>query len=246
MHLTDEQVQRHVHNEDTTQGTAAVAIHLAECTACRQLVQAAGDEDKRVNQLLSVLDQPLPAMRAAQLIARARRPNPLVRVAATIAVAVGLTGVVWAAPGSPLKAWVNSRLATTDVNRAPSGPLPRAPEDVVPLDSSGIAVDAGAPLVIRFARAQTEGTVLLSIDDGRLITVQSAAGAARFSSAVGRLDVENAGAVVDFVIRIPRSAPRVAIEVAGTTLAVVRLGHVEGARAVGAESQWRLPLSERP
>ena len=220
MHLDVEQLQRFLDGELSAPEATAAREHLAQCAACRRRVAEAQQADAEVRAQLRQLDHEAPRITAAQIAARARagegaRGAPGVRRlrwAAGIVLALGLAGAAYAAPGSPVRAWVRAALAwvsgkpdTTSAQRP--GPEPR----------SGIAVAPGQALVIAFASRQHPAEVRVSLTDGQEVVVRAPMGAATFTSDVERLVIHGTGNVAGavFEIEIPRTAPRVEIQVQG-------------------------------
>lgn len=161
-------------------------------------------EDKAVYALLRHLDHPAPPLDAQTIAARARRRRfAPARRAAGIILTLGVAGAAYAAPGSPLPAWVKS--ATDWIAGGPERPTETG--------VSGLAIAPGRALVIRFRSPQDAGRVMVSLTDGAEVRVRAPIGAATFTSDVDQLVIDNRGPAATFAIEIPRSAPRVEIRV---------------------------------
>ena len=229
MHLDVEQLQRFLDGELSAPEAVAAREHLAQCAACRRRVAEAQQADAEVRAQLRQLDHAAPRITAAQIAARARagegaRGVPGVRRlrwAAGIVLALGLAGAAYAAPGSPVRAWVRAALAW--VSGKPDG-TPTSPQRPAPEPRSGIAVAPGQALIISFASRQHPAEVRVSLTDGQEVVVRAPMGAATFTSDVERLVIHPTGAVrggggggggAVFEIEIPRTAPRVEIQVQG-------------------------------
>jgi len=220
MHLDDEQVERARDGEATTEGLR----HVEACASCADRVARARAEVEELATWLAALDPPstpagtgeaLRAMLArAAAPERSARPNGRRwRVAAAAAVLVVVAGVAFALPGSPLRAWWNARVATP-APPAPASVAPERPEVAVP--RSGVAIEPGLRLVVRFAHAQPIGTITIRLVDEPVVSVLGTLDAAAYASEPGRLVVDNRVARGgSFEVRVPRAAPRVEIEVAG-------------------------------
>ena len=189
-------------------------------------------DERELDALLRPLDHPAPPVSAAALAARARSRvrRGRYRIAAGLVLSLGIVGIAYAAPGSPLRA-----LVAAATGRTGSGPrnAPAPPAGVEPSAVAGIAVDPGRDLVILFTSARSDGVVRVSLTGGRQVVVRAPIGAATWTSDEARLVVDNrgdgGGVAATFEIEIPRAAPRVEIRVAG-----VRAFLKEGARIASA------------
>ncbi len=230
MHLDEELVQRLLHGELAPAAETPVREHLAECPDCRARVVAAGRAERTVHTLLAHLDHPPPRVDAGTLAARARARSPgWLRWAAGILLVAGLAGAAYAAPGSPVRGWVQAAL-----QRIGGGPVavPEAPGPAEPLEvgPSGIAVAPGAGLLILFTSRQAEGEARVTLTDDAQVMVRALTGAVIFTSDVDRLVVENRGSSATFEIQIPRRAPRVEIRVDGIRMFLKDGSETHGSR----------------
>jgi hypothetical protein len=200
--------------------------------------------DMRVFSLLRSLDHPVPsALSLEATLARARGKFPgRIRWAAGVLLAIGVAGVAYAAPGSPLPRWM-AALRTT-VSPRPSEPAPviPVPEPAGPA-VAGIAVDPGRTLTIAFESPWPEGIAVVSLIDGGEVLVRAPSGLAAFASAPGRVSVRGRPAPGRFDIDVPRSAPRVEILVAGEQVLLVEAS--QGRGAAGEGPPWSIPLGRR-
>lgn len=85
----------------------------------------------------------------------------------------------------------------------------------VPRTLRALVPAAGELLVILFTTEQDSGHVVVRLTDGSDVVVRAPSDAASFTSAEGRLVIENRSRGAVFDIDIPRSAPRVEIRVGG-------------------------------
>lgn len=173
------------------------------------------DQDD-INQLLERLDHPLPAVSVEQVIARAKvRRAGWVKWAAGILLVVGLGGVAYAMPGSPVRGWIDSVVdRILGPNRPPSVMVDSGTGGGA-APAAGIAMDPGSDLRIVFTHAADSAVARVSLVDGEQVTVRAPGGAATFTADVSQLIVDNALAPASYEIGIPRNAPRVEIRVAG-------------------------------
>lgn len=231
MHLDEEQVQRLLDKELSSQAEQSVREHLAGCADCRRRVADAKQEEDQVSSLLRALDHAPPPIRAEAIAARAReRDFAWMRQAAAILLAVGIAGAAYAVPGSPVRAWVGAVVEWVG-GRGPSlvTPVPeQTPERV-----SGIAVAPGPKLAILFTSPQPDGRARVLLTGGDKVEVRAPVGAAIFTSSADRLVIDNKGPAATFDIRIPRAAPSVEIRVDGN-----RIFLKEGARVIAGESNF--------
>lgn len=246
MHLDEGQVQRLLHGELTPADALTVRRHLAECGPCRDEVDVATDEERDVFTALAALDHAVPAV-STSAIERRAHSTAVRRVprAAGVVIALGVAGAAYAAPGSPLPAWLGALSGwirgEPSVSQVASSPSPPAPSD-----APGIAVPPGSSLTIAFTSWQTAGVARVRLADSAHVVVRAPNGAATFSSDADRLVIDNRGGTATFEIRIPRSARRVEILVNGT-----RRYLKEGDRVAANESRdeagvHTIPLSRAP
>lgn len=215
MHLDEEVIQRLV---DRELPAAAAQEHLAQCEACRVRLGAAEREAGWFDAKLREIDHLPPAIRAADVIPKAAsqaRSQSLGRLAASVVLALSIAGVAYAIPGSPLRGLVQSLLGRAPaVAPAPVAPPVNAPPPAPVL--GGIAVEAGASLVVEFSAAQSSGLVRINFTEGSEVSVRAPDGVARYTSAGSRLLIANDGSIADFEIEIPKGARRVEIRVGGS------------------------------
>ncbi len=233
MHLEVEQIQRLLHGELDATGRDAARGHLASCSGCREQLAEAEREETLILGLLRQLDHAPPAVRADALIARARRGTPRwARWAAGVLLSIAVAGVAYAAPGSPLPAWVDRVVAWV------AGPAP-APAEPGP---AGVVVEAGARFTIVFEAEQERGMVVVSLTDGASVVVRRLGGAATFTSGVDHLAIANGGSTADYEIALPRGAPWVEIRVGERRVLLKDGPRVVTDAPVDAQGRYLLPL----
>jgi hypothetical protein len=69
MHLDDERIQRLLHDE-LGSAAAEIRLHLESCAACRELVDEAREDERRIFGLLSQVDHPRPVIDLGTGVAR--------------------------------------------------------------------------------------------------------------------------------------------------------------------------------
>jgi hypothetical protein len=243
MHLDDELVQRLIDREPSRAAGGSARVHLDACADCRQRVERAGREEAELRELLELLDHPAPFPAFDGIVARAHpRSRGRFRWAAMLLLAAGLAGVAYAAPGSPLRAWIMSRV-DRPVPPPPAIP-PGGPAGGQDSTLAGIALPPGARLVLQFASAQETGEAVVTlVAAAAAVTVRAPTGAATFLAGADTLLIDNRGAGAGYLIEIPVAAPRVEIRLGGTRL-FLKDGPVVTTRAGRAEGPgpYRLPL----
>ncbi len=241
MHLEDEQIQRILHDE--LYGLEDdVSRHLAGCTECRLRIEGAAAEERRVFNLLGLLDHPAPTVEADGLAARGRRAAIWGRRAAGIVLALGAAGAAYAAPGSPVPGWVAQvaeRIMGPSRARVPE-PTPVAPA------IAGIAVTPGERFTIRFAQPQSRGRATVWVTEGRDVIVRAANGVATFTSGVDGLTVNNPNSSADYEIELPRSARRIEIRVGSRSLLLKENGRIVASTEADSAGRYRVDLSQTP
>jgi hypothetical protein len=223
MHLEEEQIQRLLHGELEVSARAEAEQHIAACASCRHRFEEAGQEEKRIFDLLERTDHPAPEIDPEAIAERARssteRTPPLwcffgkvqLRWVAGIALVLAAAGIAYTAPGSPVRAWVDQAIgwiAGTSGEAPFEEPVPPSlPEPGM----AGIAVEPGAQFTILFTETQSEGRVAVSLTDGPNIVARALSGSVTFTTDVDRLTIGNSGARTDYEIELPVAAARVEI-----------------------------------
>lgn len=219
MHLDEDQVERLLHRELGRSADASVREHLAVCPDCRRRVVQAEQEEEEVYALLRHVDHPAPGIDARAVVARGTHAVGWVRWAASVLLALGVAAAAYAAPGSPLPAWVKAVAGWIG-----SRPRARPPDR----GAAGIAVAPGRNLVIHFTSFQAAGQAKVTLTDDAEVLVRAPSGAATFTSDVDRLVIDNRGSSASFEIHIPRTATRVEIWVNHARLFLKDGPHVTG------------------
>ena len=199
MHLEDEQIQRLLHGELDALAAEATRGHLAACADCRVQLEEAEREEERIFDLLRQVDHAAPALNAQTLAARARREAARWRRwAAGVVLALTAAGAAYAAPGSPLPAWVD-RVAEWIAGPAPS-PAPAAGTPATEPGAAGIAVEPSERFTIVFGTEQTRGVAAVLLIDGSNIVARRLNGSATFTTDIDHLTIEDGGSTADYEI----------------------------------------------
>jgi hypothetical protein len=212
MHLDEERVQRLLHDEPGSAGSDS-RLHLAGCPACRELVEEARAQERRILELLAQVDHPIAQVDPYAVLAeRNAAGRAWARRAAAVIAGAALVGTAYALPGSPLPAALD-RLLGGDRPGRDTVSASREQRDSAP--PAGIAVPPEEGLEIRLVAEGDEGVATIQLTEDEEIVVRAMEGHATFTSDPGRLTVRSSGPV-RLDIRIPRAASSVAV-LAGST-----------------------------
>jgi hypothetical protein len=243
MHLDDERVQRLVHGELDLGDERSAREHLAGCEVCRAQVDLAEGEQAELTRLLGDLDQPAPRMEPGDIVRRARSGgHGWARRAAVVLASLGLAGVAYAMPGSPIPRWIRAIAAAPvhEVEPRP-GDRPDSLQSGEPI-TSGIAVDPGARLVIVFPAPPAGARALVSLSDTADVVVRVLAGHASFSSSAEGLAVGTTDSAASFQVVIPRNAPSVEIRAGDISVFRKRGARITAASGAGSDGSYAIEL----
>ena len=215
-------------------------------------------DEEDVHELLRHLDHPMPQVDVHSLMQRAQRQPQRwsgFSRAAGVLLMLGIGGVAWAAPGSPLPgliakaaAWIgvetNNKTAAVPTTAGPTV----TPPVIVPAKPhvAGVAVAPGSNLVVSFTSSQDIGDLRISLADVPDVSVRTETGAATFTASDGRLVVSNAGSQASFDIEVPVGAARVEIRVAGQLRYVKNGSGITSATATRLGDLYVVPLQSTP
>jgi predicted anti-sigma-YlaC factor YlaD len=242
MHLDDERLQRLLDRELESEAEASIRGHLAGCEPCRAQVTAAERETAELLRLLPSLDAPLPQLQPGDVMRPGGSGLVWGRRAALVFVALGLAGVAYATPGSPVAAWVRS--VATLLRPAPTPPRTTQARSEDP-EASGIAVSPGERLAIDLPSPPKGGLAYVSLGDSADVVVRVVSGNASFSSGIDRLVVETADSSAVFRIVLPRSASRVEIRAGGSRLFLKEGPRIRSSTRSGPDGVYALRIPPR-
>ena len=210
MHVDEERVQRLLHGELGRADEAEVRAHLAGCEECSRRLAAMTRDEERVGSLLRALDRPTPRVDVGAIarLANARRPR-IPRWAAGIVLVLGLAGVAYALPGSPLPRLVDAVVEWAKGRRDPLSP--GAGDPVPPPSAAGIAVSPGERFTILFQTPNARGEILVRLTPGSEVEIRAPRGAATFTAGENQLVVDGRGIPTTYEIDVPAAATRVEI-----------------------------------
>ncbi len=197
MHADTERIQRLLHGELSAEEERELREHLEGCAACSERHQEAASAEREMLSLLEALDHPAPVFDPDALSKRrpglSQAQGRLLRWAATAVLGLGLAGAAYAAPNSPLRAWLGART--------------EAPETTPP---GGIRVDPGERLVIRILAPEELGSVRVEISNDRLVQISGGQSSTSFSVDQGEVSVRGLGDG-SLHVTVPSDAPQVEI-----------------------------------
>lgn len=246
MHLDLERLHRFADGELENGDIVSAREHLAECALCAGRVRQVRAAQQDLMRVLATVDHAPPAVTSASVMARARgRASPVLRRVAGIALALAVAGAAYAAPGSPLRAWL-SGVADRASWKSPAearSPRPRASQKSEPVGMAGIAVELGESLIIQFVTSQAAGTLNVRLTDSSSVAILAPLGAATFGSAEGSLIVGNTRSSGSFEVELPRSARRVEIRVGDRLVLLKEAGRIVADVAPDAGGRYAIPLA---
>ena len=238
MHLDDERIQRLLHGELGGAETET-RLHLAQCDACRDLLEEARADEARIFGLLARVDHQLPAVAPRVVFVRRKSAaGQWGRRAAAILVGAAIAGVAYAAPGSPVPRILERLIRQgTDVEGRAPAPEPGGQ----PPGGGGIAVEPTDGLVIELAAAGKDAVATVALSDGAEVEVRAVQGTATFSSDPGRLSVLSSGGA-RLEILIPRSAASVEVRIGAVPVFRKLAGGAVSALPRDSTGRYRIPL----
>lgn len=247
MHLDDERLQRLLHGELEPGAETSIMGHLATCDPCRDQLTAARREAADVSRLLGLLDDPIPRLDPEDVMHPGRRVIGWGRRAALVFLGLGLAGVAYAAPGSPVPGWLRS--LATRARPAPTRSAPIAPQPAQSGDAgaAGIAVSPGERLAIVLPTPPAGASAYVSLSDTADVVVRVVGGKASFSSAIDRLLVGTPDSTAVFRILVPRTAFRVEIRAGGSRLFLKHSGRITASAEPSSDGVYvlRIPPQAR-
>jgi len=246
MHVDDERLERLLDGELAPADEATTRAHLAGCDECTRRFRTIEREAERTAALLHELDRPAPEVDFGAIARRAAAHGPRIpRWAAGVALVLGVTGVAYALPGSPLPHWVGALSEWASGRLHPHGPVTT---DIANPDRSvaGIAVPPGQALLILFRESNAGGEMLVDLTSGTEVEVRAPRGAATFTSGEDRLVVEDRGLRATYEIDIPITAPRVEIRVGDARVFLKEGPRVTTALPSGSAAPYRLQIAATP
>ena len=241
MHLDDGQIQRFVDAELTAASAVEARAHMDGCVECRARVAAAKEENVWLLERLRELDHPAPPV-GVEMIARRvdRRAPNWGRWAASILMILGVAGIAYAAPGSPLRELVGQLTAWMRGDRGGPTVPARPPEQRI---ASGTAMTPGDRLRIVFLAEQPGGVALVSLTDAAIVEVRALDSPAEFTLDPDRISIDNGGSTARFEIDIPSRAPRVEILIGDRRILLKDAARVVTDAPRDPDGKYRVPLS---
>lgn len=248
MHLDEGLVQRLLDGELSPRDEQTAREHLEACAACQERLEQAQKSARELSSLLEALDEPAPKLEAASLIVRAggagrsRAGLAWLRRAAAILLVIGITGIVYAVPGSPVRQWVHSMVE--NAVRSAFHPTQDTTGGETSEPGAGLSVlpERNLLIVFRLGMVHGEGQASVRLTDGREVEIYAPAGTATFASSPGRLQIDIQRLPATFEIRIPRTAPSVEIRADQIPILVKRDGRIATSAPTAPGGAYSLPL----
>jgi hypothetical protein len=245
MHLDEEQIQRALHHE-LGRAEPELNQHVSICAECRSRLLEAQREEEWMLDRLGSADHPIPGVSASSIISSAHTGagrGAWPRIAAGVLLALGLAGVAYAAPGSPLRAAFKGlrNLVQGFSERAPAPPAPLP----LPESQGGIALLPGVRLTIDIVPSITADTAVVSLTDGNEVVIRVQGGPATFNSDAEHLVIRHSGSAATFEILIPRKASWVSIRAGSGQLWLKSRSRVLSQVSPGGAGRYVLPLSQK-
>ena len=185
-------------------------IHLDGCTHCREKVAEAKREEVELGVQLTSVDHPPPRIDAATLAASVGTHRvQWMRWAAGLALGIGVSGVAYAVPRSPVPVWVSAvvdwiaeeQVVTTSDVWDEVGDI---------AERGGVGVDPGDRLIIQISGVTEDSYAQVLLTAGAEVEVRGESVSTSFTSDPGRLSIDGLGSDT-IQVAIPLSAPYVEI-----------------------------------
>jgi hypothetical protein len=197
----------------TEPGDRGAATHLAECVSCADRLRLLNRRAQRLRTVLQRSDAPVPA--SLQLPkAASHASHPWIRIAAGVVLVCALGAL-----GTPARAWISDwlgdhwpRSSRTTERQLP----PPVTPPVAPLSSTRVRfLPAGNALVLKFARSQRAGALLLLPAPGAEVVVEAEkAGSAELVLLPGEVRVVNqSSGGSSYRLWLPRGVERIRVQV---------------------------------
>jgi hypothetical protein len=171
--------------------------------------------DDVMSRMLSSIDHPVPALRANDVIKRARvRSGRRTALLAAAGVLLAASVATAAVPGSYLRSYLHRLLA----GRA-SAPIARQSADASAGDAAarGIAFAPGPQVDVDFKAEQASGALKVHWADVSSVTLSQtgSSGDAHYGLTPGGVIVDNGGSTSSYVLLLPRALARARVRIAG-------------------------------
>ena len=253
MHLSEREIASLVYGRAHD---ADSAEHLANCARCAEKVRVARALDRTADELLALLDHPVPRVDPQAITGGRKRAASgpkstagasLKQIAAGIALLFVAFGAAAAIPASPIHKFIASVVAKLGSHpQRSSGKV----ESVVPSaasksaqSSAAVAFVPDSALDIVFTRSQQSGTIRVAFVDSRELRVNSSAGATSFTLGRHQILADNASSTASFDVSVPKRLQHVRILIGRDTV-LQRIGdEVQTVGTIDGPLSFTLPLS---
>jgi hypothetical protein len=210
--------------------------------------------DRNADELLALLDHPVPAISAHAIIARLKTPAvrngtgaPIRQIAAGIALLFLAFGAAAAIPASPIhNFWVSvvARLGSHQRRNAVRVGSVRSP---VPNQgtrgSSALAFVPDSAFDVVFTHAQESGVIRVAFVDGRELRVNSSSGPTSFTLGRHQVLADNVSSTASFDVSVPKGLHSFRIVIGSDTVLQYLGFDIQTVGTQEAPGSFTLPLS---
>jgi hypothetical protein len=253
VHLSEREIASLVYGRAHDADSAG---HLGNCARCAEKVRVARALDRTADELLTLLDHPVP--RIDPRVITAGRKNaasgragaagvPLRQIAAGIALLFVAFGAAAAIPASPIHKFVASVVArlVTHPQRSTAGmeTMLKPAASQSGQSSAALAFVPDSTVDIVFSQSQQSGAIRVVFVDSQELRVNSSAASTAFTLGRHQILADNTSSTASFDISVPKRLQHVRILIGRDTV-LQRIGDV--VRTVGtidAPLSFTLPLS---
>ncbi|GAC1414028.1 MAG: hypothetical protein NVSMB53_11950 [Gemmatimonadaceae bacterium] len=212
--------------------------------------------DRNADELLALLDHPVPAINAHAIIARLKTPAvpkstgaPIRQIAAGLALLFVAFGAASAIPASPIRNFWVSVVARLGSHQRGNPVKARSVSSAVANQgtrgSSALAVVPDSAFDIVFSHAQDSGVIRVQFVDGRELRVNSSLGSTSFTLGRHQVLADNVSSIGNFDVAVPKGLHSFRI-VIGSDTALQRMGFdVRTAGTQDAPGSFTLPFTTR-
>jgi hypothetical protein len=232
---------------------AASAEHLGNCARCAERFRVARALDRNADELLALLDHPVPRIDARSIIARRKHTAgvksagaPIKQIAAGITLLFVAFGAAAAIPASPLHKLIVSvaaKLGSHQQRRAGRVGVSAPLANQGTRGTSTLAFVPDSTLDIVFTQAQQSGAIHVVFVDGRELRVNSSSGPTSFTLGRHQILAENASSTASFDVSVPKGLHSIRILIGPDTVLQRNGFEIQTVGTRDAPASFTVPLS---